>query len=303
VVVSAVALYWVMRSIDAAKLADALSWRIAAFLVPTFLVYGGLTLSLEALSILRLVRSAAPDFRLWTAAKIKSASYLLAIVNYTLGAAGLTVLLRRRAGIGLGRAASVVLVIGSVDLLILLTVATLALTVAVSANFGNDTRIALGVLAAVGGAGFFGGMALLRAPMPLGPLERLRSLAVLEALRTTPLRELAELALLRTIFVSSFMLLGLASFRAFEIPVPVSELAVGLIVVGVISALPIAVAGLGTTQVLIVEYFGAHAPDETLFALSLVLNAGMILLRVGIGVLFAREFTREALKGARAEPG
>lgn len=300
-VVSLAALFWVSRAIDVEKLASAVTWRVGALLVPAFLLYGALTLAIEALSILRLVRSAAPGFGLWTAARIKSASYLLAIVNYTLGAAALTVLLRRRAGIGLGRAASVVLVIGSVDLLILLSIAALSLTVAVGANFGNDARVALGVLAAVGGAGFFAGLALLRAPVPLGPLERLRSLAVLEALRTTPLRQLGELAVLRTAFVSSFMVLGVSAFRAFEIPVPLSELVVGLIVVGVISALPIAVAGLGTTQVAIVEYFGAHADDEVLFALSLVLNAGMILLRVAIGMLFAREFTREALRQTRAE--
>jgi hypothetical protein len=48
-----------------------------------------------------------------------------------------------------------------------------------------------------------------------------------------------------------------------------------------------------------VYVFDGVAPDETLIALSLVLSAALIALRVSMGVLFAREFTREALASTR----
>ncbi len=302
VAVSALALYWVLRQVDPEKLAAALSWDIAAVLVPAFVVYGIVTLVLEAVSIARLLHPAPPDFTLLTAARIKSATYLLGIVNYTLGAAALTVLLRRRAGIGLGRAASVVLLISSVDLLVLLALAALAATVAVtSAAQQEDTRVLIGSLLALGTAGFFGGLVLLRAPVSLGPLERVRSLAVFEALRTTPLLRLAELALWRLAFSSCFIGLGALAFYAFGIAPPASVLVVGMVFIGVVAALPIAIAGLGTVQIAIVSFFGAHADRETLLALSLVLTAGMIALRVAIGLAFAREFTQEALRETRPE--
>ena len=63
----------------------------------------------------------------------------------------------------------------------------------------------------------------------------------------------------------------------------------------------IAVAGLGTGQVAVVYVFEGVAPPETLIALSLVIAAGMIALRASMGLIFAREFTREALEEARAE--
>ena len=50
-----------------------------------------------------------------------------------------------------------------------------------------------------------------------------------------------------------------------------------------------------------VVVFKDIAPDETLIALSLVLSGGLISLRAGMGVLFAREFTREALEQTRGE--
>ena len=42
-------------------------------------------------------------------------------------------------------------------------------------------------VAVAAGVGFFAGLALLRAPRSLGPLDRVRSLAIFDALRTTPM--------------------------------------------------------------------------------------------------------------------
>jgi hypothetical protein len=77
---------------------------------------------------------------------------------------------------------------------------------------------------------------------------------------------------------------------------------VGILVVAVVAALPIAVAGLGPGQLAFVEVFRDLASRETLLVISLVLSAGMITLRVGMGLLFAREFAREALHPSPTEP-
>jgi len=143
-------------------------------------------------------------------------------------------------------------------------------------------------------------MTVLRMPANLGPIDRIRSLTVFEALRTTPLSRLGKLAVLRVFFTSSFIALGGAAFVAFGIPIPISDLVVGMVVVGVVGALPIAVAGLGTGQIAVIEVFGHLADRETLLALSLVLTAGLITLRAGMGLVVAREFTREVLEETRA---
>ena len=297
IAVSALTLAWVVSAFDMRQVAAALSWDVALVMVPALLAYGAITLLFEALSILRVVEHHPPGFGAWTAARIKSASYLLAIVNYALGGAALTVLLRRRAGIGLGEAASVVLLISATDLLMVLLLGALAAAAATEAG-GPAVQASV---AAIAGVGFFAGLALLRTPNSLGPLERIRSLGVFDALRNTPTRRLAELSAIRLLFALCFAGVAGVTFAAFGIPVPPSRLVLGMMTLAVIGALPIAVAGLGTGQIGAVAVFKGVAPDETLIAVSLVLSAGLILLRAGMGLLFAREFTREALQETRGE--
>ncbi|MFQ5416344.1 MAG: lysylphosphatidylglycerol synthase domain-containing protein [Myxococcota bacterium] len=294
-VVSLAALAWLLRSIEISAVVAALDARVLIVLVPALLVYGAVTLALEAGSITLLMSHRQQGFGMWTVARIKCASYLLGIVNYTLGAGALTILLRRRAGLGLGECASIVLLITSVDLLLLMLMAAAGTTLMDTAAPG----VRAGVFALLV-VGFVAGMTVLRLPGNLGPIERLRSLTVFEALRTTPLPRLAKLACMRVFFTSSFIALGGAAFVGFGIPIPMSDLIVGMVVVGVVSALPIAVAGLGTGQIAVVEVFGHLAPEATLLALSLVLAAGLLTLRAGMGLLMAREFTREALEESRA---
>ncbi len=290
IVVSAIALVWVLGSFDLAQIGAALSWNAAVVMAPALVAYGAATLVLEAVSLMRLIPTHPPDFGAWTAARIKCASYLLTIVNYALGGAALTVLLRRRARLGLGEAASVVLLIAATDLLVILGLGFLA----AASTEGDAPGVRVGVVA-IAGVGWFGGILLLRLPGSLGPLERVRSLAVFEALRTTPLSRLAELVCLRVVFAGCFIGVAGAAFAGFGIEVPTARLVLGTTILAVVGALPIAVAGLGTGQVAAVYVFEGVAPPETLIAVSLVLSAGLISLRAAMGALFAREFMREAL--------
>ena len=76
-------------------------------------------------------------------------------------------------------------------------------------------------------------------------------------------------------------------------------LAVGVAAVSLVASLPIAVAGLGTGQVAFVYMFRHWGSPEILLASNLALTVGLILMRAGTGLIFAREFTREALAAAR----
>ena len=72
-------------------------------------------------------------------------------------------------------------------------------------------------------------------------------------------------------------------------------LMVNVSVMLLVAALPIAVAGLGTGQVVFVALFERYAPAETLLAASLLLSFGLIVVRSAMGLLFAHEFAREAI--------
>lgn len=293
VVVSIAALTYVFADFDVRVLSE-LSWQIVLVMLPAVLGYGAVTLLIEAVSLMRLI-DPPESFTSLTAAKIKSASYLLGILNYALGVAALTILLRRRAKLGLGESASVVMLISAADLVVV----TAFLSVGLAFAESGDAVVRTGVVTLVG-IGFFGGMLLLRTPYSLGPLERIRSLAIFDALRTTPADRLGQLLLLRAVFSVCFVAVGGASFSAFQVPVEIGRLVVGMMILAVIGALPIAVAGLGTGQIAAVYVFKDVAPPEMLITISLVLSGGLIALRAALGILFAREYTREALQETRA---
>lgn len=275
--------------------ADALTPRVFSILLPALLAYGCATLVLESSSILGLLDRRPAEFGAWTAARIKSASYLLATLNYALGGAALTLLLSRRAELGMGKAAGVVLLISFTDLAVVLTLGALGLL-----GQSNDLALhgGLVVLAAVAG---LSGFALIRYPGSLGRLERLRSLTVFDALRHASLKQLARLVMLRAIFSVCFIGVAASAFVAFEVNVDPGLLIGGVMALALIGAIPIAVSGLGPGQVAAVAIFSGTAPPEILLALSLVLSAGLIALRASMGLIFAREFTREALAGAVEE--
>lgn len=293
-VVSLGALAWLLSTFDLRSLVAALDARVARVMLPALVLYGAATLLIEALSIRRLLEAPPPSFTIWMAARIKCASYLLAVINYTLGGAGLAVLLRQRTGLSLGESAGVVLLVALTDLGITLTFGTLGI---VFAQAGVSVLL-VGCFAVIA-AGIVFGVVILRAPGSLGPIERIRSLAVFATLRRTPLARLLELVLLRCLFSACFISVSGAAFFAFGVEIGVPRLVGGMMALAIVGALPIAVSGLGTGQVAAVYLFGDLAPAETILAMSLVLSFGLLALRALMGSVFAREFARHALSAAR----
>ncbi len=294
VVVSLGALAWLLSTFDLRSLLAVLDARVARIMLPALVLYGAATLVLEALSIRRLLAAPPVSFTIWMAARIKCASYLLAVINYTLGGAGLAVLLRQRTGLSLGESAGVVLLIALADLVITLTFGTLGI---LFAQAGISTLLVS--LFAMSAAGIVFAVAILRTSGTLGPVDRIRSLAVFTTLRHTPLSRLLELVALRCLFSVCFISIAGAAFYAFGVEIGITTLVAGMMALAIIGALPIAVSGLGTGQVAAVYLFRDLAPAETILAMSLVLSFGLISLRALMGVVFAREFVRSALSATR----
>jgi hypothetical protein len=293
-VVSAAILAALLARVDAGAMLRELHARAVLVLGVAVLVYGAVSLGLEAVSLARVTAASGTRVALGTCARLKAASYPLSLLHYGLGAAAMTLLLHRRAGLGVSNAAGMVLLLSSLDLGVLLALgATGALLLGT-----EGPALRAGV---VGGAvlAIAGGFALLRAPVSLGPLERLRRLAVFDALRQASTRLLAELACLRLLFVLAFVALAGAALAAFDVAVPAGDLVVGVAVVALVAALPIALSGLGTGQAAFVMLFRPWADPERLLACSLALSAGLIAMRAALGLLFAREFTREAFDATR----
>jgi Lysylphosphatidylglycerol synthase TM region len=292
--VSAGVLVWLLRGVDLPAVVASVNARVATVMIPALVSFCAVTLWIEAMSIHRLVSNPPPDFGLWSAARIKCASYLPGLIHYTLGLGGLAVLLRRRTGLSLGEALGLVLLISSTDLIVALAAAGASAAVIGVGHRGMRTGLVALVIAA-----FFAGVVLVRTPASLGPLERVRGLSIFEGLRRVSFGRLAELFTLRALFSACFVAGCASAFAAFDIAPPPARLIGGIMIVALVAALPIAMAGLGTSQAAFVYLFADDAPPERLLAMSLVLSFGIITLRTAMGLCFARELTREALHDAR----
>jgi len=286
--VSLAAIAYLVATVDLRAAFGRMDSQAALVLIPALLVYGALSLVIEAMTLVRLVPDGENNFNIWTASRVKAASYLMNLIHYALGAGALALLLRRRAGIGVIESAGVVILIMMFDLGMLLVMVAIGITL-LSAE---TPEVRVGLILILIGA-ICGGFALLRAPFSLGPLEGLRSHRLFRAARTTPAERLLETGALRLLFVLCFLGLGWAAFSAFGLAVPLGDFVVRFSAVALAATLP-SVAGIGPSQVGMVELFSPFSDREALLACSLALSAGLILLRIGIGLLFAREYAREA---------
>lgn len=258
-------------------------------LLPALVGWAALSLWIDAVSLLR--SGPGPARASFAAmARLKAATYPLGILHYALGAGALVVLLRRRAGLALADATGTVMLIAAFDLLALLLVAAGAGAWVASEGAGLRAGI---LLVALVGAPL--GLWLLRTPARLGPLEALRGFGMLRAARDLPTPQLLQLLGLRLLFVVVFVALGGAALVSFGVRPALGTLVVGFAQVALVAALPIAVAGLGTSQAAFLYVFRSLAPADELLACSVALSAGMIAVRVGLGALFAREFSLPAV--------
>jgi uncharacterized membrane protein YbhN (UPF0104 family) len=292
-VVTAALFVFLARQIDFGAALAAIDARALWVLGPALVVYTALSLAIDALSLVRVAPGAGASLGAATAARIKAASYSFGLVHYALGAAALVVLLRRRGGLALADATGLVMLISAFDLLAVLGVA------AFGSAFLATEQLALraGLMASLLAAAPLG-LVVLRSERSLGPLDRLRELRLMRSVRELPGARLAELVGLRALFVAVFIGLGGAALAAFGVRPPPAELIAGFAAIALVSALPIAVAGLGTGQLAFVYVFRSSADAETLLAASLALSAGIIAFRVALAAGFAREFAREALAAA-----
>jgi len=292
--VSAAFIVWVLGDVDLAGVWASLTPRVAAWFVPGLLAFVVVTWVIDSVCLVVVIHDQHGESSLWDAAKMKAASYLLSILNYALGAGGVSLLLRRHTTLTLSDAAGVVLLIGLFDLGSLLVAASLgALLLGTS---GTGVRVAAVVSAVLA---IVLGFVVLRLPRPLGPLDRLRDLEIFRAARTVSAACLTKLGALRAAFIACYILLSWATMNAFAVFVPWLELVVKVAVLLLVAAIPMAVAGLGTGQKVFVELFRDHAAPEVLLAASLTLSFGLIASRAIMGLVFAREYTREAYRATR----
>ena len=249
-------------------------------------VASGFTLlwfGLDSLVLARLLSRFHRPLTVRQVLPLRGASYLLMALSYDAAQAGLGLALHRRYGIPL-------LAIGGTYLFYyLIDLTTIGLLGSAGAQalpgaLGGALRIAVGALL---GAALLA-LALL-ARWSRSPSERvpraLRDSRLLATLRHARPRDVAEFLAWRTSFYLSFVAFVACSLPAFGIHVPLRALAALVPVVMSVSALPVTVAGLGSTQLAMWTLYRPFAEPAAILAYSVVYSATLVLFRLPIALV------------------
>ena len=116
-----------------------------------------------------------------------------------------------------------------------------------------------------------------------GPL---RDWPIFHTFRQANLRQYGLVILLKSPMFFFSLLIHYWAARAFGFHIPLLTLLAFLPIVFMLSALPVTVAHLGTTQAAWIFFFHGYAPPSKLLAFSLAAHLAFVLARAGFGLVF-----------------
>jgi len=226
--------------------------------------------------------------------RVKGASYLLNIVNYNLALVMMAAVVRKRTDRGWGAAGSPFILLNFVDLSVF-GAFVLASVFAGQSPFDVPATIAVTVFAAcaVAAPPILCGIARLHR-MP-GFLGKAFGHDLLAAFRHLSFRSIPLVMLARSALILAYAVMNWAFAKSFGVDIPIPKILVFMPILSLIAFIPISVGGLGSTQVVMREFFGPFvtsaialtAADRAavIDAYSTASIVSTMLLRVGIGLL------------------
>ena len=235
---------------------------------------------------------------------VRGATYLLALVNYTVGQGAIVYFVNRSRGVPVLRGTAAVLLVMGVNVLMLLLLASIGLVVATDV----PPVFNLIVLAAYAGLAIY---IVLVAIKPRWLVSRPIFDVLLSAGVSGHLRAMA----VRLPHIITLMMLSWFSLAAFGVVVPVTKAILCLPIVYFVAVLPISFQGLGTSQFMLNFFFSAYAPGTTdgertakVVVASLVCQAIAFVLQASIGLIcmrsqLARSLGRTQVARARTKEG
>ncbi len=228
---------------------------------------------------------------------IRGASYMLMIINYNLGLGAIAWYLKRRNGIPLTRAGSVMFFYYFVE-----SVGITFFAMAGCLLIYGQAPAVYGKIILISGAMFFSYIALffvVRLLPFFGWFTGLRNSALMAAFYEADLRNYLILSGLRTVYFASFIIFFHVGLKSFNVHVPLLSL-VGLVpVIFFIGNIPVTPFGIGTIQAAMMFFFKPFGPEENILSFSVVYSATLLFMRAPVGLFYLRE-TKTGLSDLKA---
>jgi hypothetical protein len=215
---------------------------------------------------------------------VRGATYLLALVNYSVGQGAIVYFVNRSRGVPLLRGTAAVLLVMGTNILLLLVFASIGMLVA------PDLPPALRKVV----FGAYAALAVYFVLLLLRP-SWLTSRPIFDVLFAAGVSGHLRALLVRIPHIGILMVFTYTSLRAFGVQLPVSQAILYLPVIYFIGVLPIAVMGLGTTQAAMIFFLTSYVPGATpaaakaaILAASLGSQAVALAVQATLGIFCMR---------------
>ena len=278
-------LFYVFRSISFTQILTAFGkaevWTVPTLVVLLFGIYLG-----DSFAIWKTFGWFVTRLSFREVLVVRGATYLLALVNYTVGQGAIVYFVNRSRGIPLLRGTAAVLLVMGTNILLLLVFASIGMLIAPDLP-PSLRKIVFGAYAA---AGLYFVLLVLRPSW-------LTSRPIFDVLFAAGISGHLRALLVRIPHISVLMVFTYASLRAFGVLLPAKQAILYLPIIYFIGVLPIAVMGLGTTQVTMIYFLSSYVPGAAhdpakavaaITAASLGAQAVALVIQSAIGIFCMR---------------
>ena len=292
-VVTVTALGWLFWKTPVSHVWSALS-HAAPWTLPVVLAAAALVYLADAFAMWKTFGWFLARLPLRDILVVRGATYLLAVINYTIGQGAIVYFMHRARGVPVLRGLATVLLIMGTNLLALLLLVTAGL--ALPGIHPAGLAPVVGVV--------WTGLALYVTLVAARP-RWLASRPVFDVLLSAGLGGHLKAMLVRLPHVAALMAVELVALRGFGVVLPWSVALGAMPVVLLVSALPISVQGLGTTQAAMVLFFSSYVPPTAgdphavVLGASLTAQTAALLFQVATGLICLRSQTARGLSAIR----
>ena len=272
-------LFYLFRAIDPARvwhsIHEAYWWAIPANALLILAVYVA-----DSFAIMKTFGWFVAPLSYREVLVVRGATYLLALVNYTIGQGAIVYFVKRSRGVPILRGTGAVMLIMGINVLALLVLASVGLFAATDVPPGLRLVVVFA----------YAGLAIYIALVAIRP-RWLASRPIFDVLLSAGVGGHLRALAVRVPHIITLLALSWVSLAAFGVVVPVGKAILCLPIVYFVAVLPISVQGLGTSQAMLIHFFAAYAPGATdkarwatIMAASLVCQAIAFVLQLSIGL-------------------
>jgi hypothetical protein len=286
---AAIIAYLVWR-IEPDPLAGALSQAYLSVYLPALALFVYLNFLVDTQNLHAILRHFNHGIRFSESMIIRGASYLLMIVDYTLGMGSIVYYLKRYKGIPIVRGTGLMFYLNYITHVSLLVLAIAGCLMAGGQSSPWPMRIAITCSAMLGIA------IVLVAALKLLPdfrfLKKVKQNDLMKVFIETPFTVYLLHTAYRCAFYFTFVVSFYAAVRAFNMDIPLTALIAYVPVILLVISIPVSAFGLGTSQAAMLILFRDYGTQAQILAFSLAYSASIVILRGAIGALYYGVITR-----------